>query len=302
MLDLGFLPDVERIVALVPTKRQTMLFSATMPGPVIALSRRYLTHPTHVRAESPDEGATVPTTAQFVFRTHHLDKPEVLARVLQAEGRGLCMVFTRTKRSADRIAADLAERGFASGAVHGDLGQGAREQALRAFRNGKIDVLVATDVAARGIDVAGVTHVVNYECPDDEKTYVHRIGRTGRAGEAGIAVTFVDWEDGYRWGMINKALDLPFPEPEETYSTSDYLYDELEIPKDATGRLPTAKRTRGGVSREAGAAEPASPKPRATTSGDNAGDGAPRRRRRRRRSGGAATAGSAEGGSSPAVS
>jgi superfamily II DNA/RNA helicase len=250
MLDLGFLPDVERIVSLVPTKRQTMLFSATMPGPVIALARRYLTHPTHVRAESADESSMVPTTAQFVFRTHHLDKPEVLARVLQADGRGLTMVFTRTKRSADRISADLADRGFAAAAVHGDLGQGAREQALRAFRNGKVDVLVATDVAARGIDVAGVTHVVNYECPDDEKTYVHRIGRTGRAGEAGTAVTFVDWEDGYRWGMINKALDLPFPEPEETYSTSDYLYDELEIPKTATGRLPRAQRTRAGLAAE----------------------------------------------------
>ncbi|MDQ1705760.1 MAG: hypothetical protein QOF18_2126 [Frankiaceae bacterium] len=250
MLDLGFLPDVERIVALLPTKRQTMLFSATMPGPVIALSRRYLTHPTHVRAESPDESSMVPTTSQFVFRTHHLDKPEVLARVLQADGRGLSMVFTRTKRSADRIAADLLERGFASAAVHGDLGQGAREQALRAFRNGKVDVLVATDVAARGIDVAGVTHVINYECPDDEKTYLHRIGRTGRAGEVGTAITFVDWEDGYRWGMINKALDLPFPEPEETYSTSDYLYDELEIPKTATGRLPRAQRTRAGLGAE----------------------------------------------------
>jgi superfamily II DNA/RNA helicase len=250
MLDLGFLPDVERIVALLPAKRQTMLFSATMPGPVIALSRRYLTHPTHVRAESPDESSMVPTTSQFVFRTHHLDKPEVLARALQADGRGLAMVFTRTKRSADRIAADLLDRGFASAAVHGDLGQGAREQALRAFRNGKVDVLVATDVAARGIDVAGVTHVFNYECPDDEKTYLHRIGRTGRAGEVGTAITFVDWEDGYRWGMINKALDLPFPEPEETYSNSDWLYDELEIPKTATGRLPRAQRTRAGLEAE----------------------------------------------------
>jgi superfamily II DNA/RNA helicase len=250
MLDLGFLPDVERIVALVPEKRQTMLFSATMPGPVIALSRRYLAHPTHVRAESPDESAMVPTTSQFVFRTHRMDKPEILARVLQAKERGLVMVFTRTKRSADRIAEDMTDRGFAAAAVHGDLGQGARERALRAFRNGKVDVLVATDVAARGIDVAGVTHVVNYECPDDEKTYVHRIGRTGRAGEAGTAITFVDWEDGYRWGMINRALDLPFPEPEETYSTSDYLYDELEIPKTATGRLPTAKRTRAGLGAE----------------------------------------------------
>ena len=250
MLDLGFLPDVERIVALLPAKRQTMLFSATMPGPVVALSRRYLSHPTHVRAESADESATVPTTSQFVFRTHHLDKPEVLARVLQADGRGLAMIFTRTKRSADRIAEDLSGRGFAAAAVHGDLGQGARERALRAFRNGKVDVLVATDVAARGIDVAGVTHVVNYECPDDEKTYLHRIGRTGRAGETGTAITFVDWEDGYRWGMINKALDLPFPEPEETYSTSDYLYEELEIPRTATGKLPRAQRTREGLEAE----------------------------------------------------
>jgi superfamily II DNA/RNA helicase len=250
MLDLGFLPDVERIVAQVATVRQTMLFSATMPAPVVTLARRYLRHPTHVRAESPDESAMVPTTSQFVFRAHHLDKPEVLARVMQADGRGLAMVFTRTKRSADRIAADLDERGFAAAAVHGDLGQGARERALRAFRAGKIDILVATDVAARGIDIAGVTHVINYECPDDEKTYLHRIGRTGRAGEVGTAITFVDWADGYRWGMINKALDLPFPEPEETYSTSDVLYEELEIPRSATGRLPRAKRTREGLDAE----------------------------------------------------
>ncbi|HEX3707503.1 MAG TPA: DEAD/DEAH box helicase [Mycobacteriales bacterium] len=250
MLDLGFLPDVERIVSQLPAARQTMLFSATMPGPVVALSRRYLRQPTHVRAESPDESSMVPLTSQFVFRAHHLDKPEVLARVMQARDRGLAMVFTRTKRSADRIAADLAERGFASAAVHGDLGQGAREQALRAFRNGKVDILVATDVAARGIDIAGVTHVVNYECPDDEKTYVHRIGRTGRAGETGTAITFVDWEDGYRWGMINKALDLPFPEPEETYSNSDTLYAELDIPREAKGRLAAAERTRAGLDAE----------------------------------------------------
>ena len=251
MLDLGFLPDVERIVAQVAEVRQTMLFSATMPGPVVALARRYLRHPTHIRAESPDESSMVPTTSQFVFRAHHLDKPEVLARVMQADGRGLAMVFTRTKRSADRIAADLEERGFAAAAVHGDLGQGARERALRAFRSGKVDILVATDVAARGIDIAGVTHVINYECPDDEKTYLHRIGRTGRAGEVGCAITFVDWADGYRWGMINKALDLPFPEPEETYSTSDVLYEELDIPRTATGRLPRAQRTREGLDAEA---------------------------------------------------
>ena len=203
MLDLGFLPDVERILALTPASRQTMLFSATMPGEVISLSRKYLKQPTRIRAEEPDEGRTVPETAQFVYRAHSMDKPEVLARILQADGRGLAMVFCHTKRHCDKLAADLTERGFAAAAVHGDLGQGQREQALRAFRAGKVDVLVATDVAARGIDVEGVTHVINYSCPDDEKTYLHRIGRTGRAGASGVAVTLVDWDDLARWKSIN---------------------------------------------------------------------------------------------------
>ena len=128
----------------------------------------------------------------------------MLARMLQASDRGLTIIFSRTKRTAAKVADDLAERGFAAAAIHGDLGQGAREQALRAFRNGKVDILVATDVAARGIDVEDVTHVINYQCPEDEKTYLHRIGRTARAGNTGIAVTFVDWDDLPRWGMINK--------------------------------------------------------------------------------------------------
>ena len=119
----------------------------------------------------------------------------MLARVLQARDRGLTMVFTRTKRTAAKVADELTERGFAAAAVHGDLGQGAREQALRAFRSGKVDVLVATDVAARGIDVDDVTHVINYQCPEEDKTYIHRIGRTGRAGKTGIAVSFIDWDD-----------------------------------------------------------------------------------------------------------
>ena len=169
----------------------------------------------------------------------------MLARILQADGRGLTMVFCRTKRTAAKVADELADRGFASGAVHGDLGQGAREQALRAFRNGKVDVLVATDVAARGIDVEDVTHVVNYQCPEDEKTYLHRIGRTGRAGAKGIAITFVDWDDMPRWGLINKALDLGFDEPEETYSTSDHLYEELDIPRHVTG-TPAARAAHPG--------------------------------------------------------
>ncbi len=251
MLDMGFLPDVEKIVDKVPTERQTMLFSATMPGQIVAMARRYMTKPMHIRAaDAGDESATVDAIEQHVWRCHPMDKMEIVARVLQAKDRGLTMIFTRTKRRAQRIADELNEHGFAAGAVHGDLGQGAREQALRAFRNGKVDVLAATDVAARGIDVGGVTHVINYECPDDEKTYVHRIGRTGRAGESGVAVTLVDWEDLARWAMIDRALKLPFAYPLETYSTSEHIYKGLNIPETATGTLPRSARTRQGLEAE----------------------------------------------------
>ncbi|WP_329290229.1 DEAD/DEAH box helicase [Streptomyces sp. NBC_01455] len=252
MLDLGFLPDVEKIMNMLPARRQTMLFSATMPGAVIGLARRYMSQPTHIRATAPDDaGATVANTAQFIYRAHNMDKPELVARILQADGRGLAMVFCRTKRTAADLADQLQQRGFASGAVHGDLGQGAREQALRAFRNGKVDVLVCTDVAARGIDVEGVTHVINYQSPEDEKTYLHRIGRTGRAGAKGIAITLVDWDDIPRWQLINKALDLGFNNPPETYSTSPHLFEELSIPAGTKGVLPRSERTRAGLSAEA---------------------------------------------------
>ncbi|WP_405998671.1 DEAD/DEAH box helicase [Streptomyces sp. NBC_00829] len=251
MLDLGFLPDVEKIIQLLPPKRQTMLFSATMPGAVIGLARRYMSQPTHIRATAPDdEGATVANITQRVYRAHSMDKPEMVSRILQADGRGLAMIFCRTKRTAADIAEQLAKRGFASGAVHGDLGQGAREQALRAFRNGKVDVLVCTDVAARGIDVEGVTHVINYQSPEDEKTYLHRVGRTGRAGASGTAVTLVDWDDIPRWQLINKALDLGFSDPVETYSTSPHLFEELGIPAGTKGVLPRAERTRAGLAAE----------------------------------------------------
>ncbi len=251
MLDLGFLPDVEKLLGMTPAGRQTMLFSATMPGPVVALARRYMTQPTHIRAADPDDlGATVKAIKQVVYRAHAMDKVEVLARLLQSEGRGLSIVFARTKRTAAKVADELVDRGFAAAPLHGDLGQGAREQALRAFRNGKVDVLVATDVAARGIDVTDVTHVVNYQCPEDEKTYLHRTGRTGRAGATGTAVTFVDWDDLHRWAMIDRALDLGIPSPVETYSTSPHLFEELSIPAGTRGSLPRGSRTRAGLGAE----------------------------------------------------
>ncbi len=277
MLDLGFLPDIERILGMVPDKRQTMLFSATMPGPIITLARTFLTQPTHIRAEEAESSAVHDRTAQHVYRAHALDKVEMVAKVLKAEGRGATMVFTRTKRTAQKVSDELAERGYSVGAVHGDLGQVQREKALKAFRTGKIDVLIATDVAARGIDIDDVTHVINYQCPEDEKTYVHRIGRTGRAGRTGIAVTLVDWDDIPRWQLIDKALGLGMPDPVETYSSSPHLFSDLDIPTDATGtvrKAPSRAPEKTDDDGETNAAAPAA---------DASSTTKPRRSRSRRR-------------------
>ncbi len=314
MLDLGFLPDIERILALAPSAesgRQSMLFSATMPDAIITLARTFMNRPTHIRAEAPHSSSVHDSTEQFVYRAHALDKIELVSRILQAEGRGATMIFTRTKRTAQKVSDELAERGFIVGAVHGDLGQIAREKALSAFRSGEITVLVATDVAARGIDIDDVTHVINYQCPEDDKTYVHRIGRTGRAGRTGIAVTLVDWDDVARWQLIDKALGLGVPDPDETYSTSPHLFTELNIPAGVTGstgpkftggpkrrepraertesdkpkRTRTRRRTRAGEAADDSVAE--APAAVATAEGDQP---APARRRRRRRRPAATTA------------
>jgi superfamily II DNA/RNA helicase len=242
MLDLGFLPDVEKIFTSTPNRAQTMLFSATMPGDIIALARRFMNQPIHIRTQdNEDEGAVVSRIKQHVLRAHALDKIEMLARILQADGRGPTIVFCRTKRTCQKTSDDLLERGFRAASIHGDLGQSAREKALNDFKAGKSDVLVATDVAARGIDIDGITHVINYQCPEDEKTYVHRIGRTARAGADGISVTFVDWDDLARWKMIDTALQLGLGEPEETYSSSEHLYQTLNIPTGSNGRITKVK-------------------------------------------------------------
>ena len=242
MLDLGFLPDVEKIFTSTPKRSQTMLFSATMPGDILSLARRFMNQPIHIRTQdNEDEGAVVSKIEQHVYRAHAMDKIEMLARILQADGRGPTIVFCRTKRTCQKTADDLLERGFRSATIHGDLAQTAREKALNDFKAGKTDVLVATDVAARGIDIDGITHVINYQCPEDEKTYVHRIGRTARAGAHGIAVTFVDWDELARWKMIDMALKLGLPEPEETYSSSEHLYEVMKIPAGSNGRMVKAK-------------------------------------------------------------
>jgi superfamily II DNA/RNA helicase len=294
-----------------------------MPAAIVALARRHMRHPMNIRAESSYENATVPATAQFIYLAHDLDKPEIIGRVLQADDAEKMIVFTRTKRQAQRIADDLAERGFAAAPLHGDMAQIAREKALAKFREDKLKVLVCTDVAARGIDVRGVSHVVNYTCPEDDKTYIHRIGRTGRAGATGTAITLVDWPDIARWKMINKVLDLPFPEPTETYSTSEHLFHDQGIPAGTKGRIVDAapverkpredrapsgdrdraprdrnrnrsrSRTRNGAPVEGGSPA-ASTTATSTEAADKpAGEGRNRNRRRRTRSGGSANSAAA---------
>jgi superfamily II DNA/RNA helicase len=290
MLDLGFLPDVITLLSKTPETRQTMLFSATMPSAIVALARTHMRHPMNIRAESSYDTTMVPATAQFIYQAHDLDKPEIIGRILQAEDADKMIVFTRTKRQAQRIAEDLQERGFRASPLHGDMAQVAREKALARFREDKIQVLVCTDVAARGIDVRGVSHVINYTCPEDDKTYVHRIGRTGRAGASGIAITFVDWADLHRWKMINKALDLPFDSPQETYSTSEHLFHDQGIPAGTKGRVvdpaPVEKKERapreGSRERRSSDRSGSGSGSGSGASAEKSGD-APRRRNRNRR-------------------
>ncbi len=265
MLDLGFLPDVEKLFSYTPADRQTMLFSATMPGAIVSLARKYQNKPVHIRVNDPDEGHTKAAIKQFIYRAHSMDKDEVVARILQATGRGKTVIFTRTKRQAGNLAEELIQRGFSATALHGDMSQEARERSMANFRSGKKEILVATEVAARGIDVDDVTHVINYTVPEDEHAYLHRIGRTGRAGRLGIAVTFVDWEDLTRWGNINQALELGVPEPVETYSSSEHLYTDLDIPagtKGRTGNAPAKKVEPKAKPKQEKTAKPSDRKPR----------------------------------------
>lgn len=331
MLDLGFLSDIEKLFAQTKPTRHTMLFSATMPGPIVALARRFMNRPIHIRATDPDEGLTQANIKHIVYRAHALDKDEVIGRILQAEGRGKTVVFTRTKRAAAKLVEELNDRGYSAGAVHGDMTQEARERSMAAFKAGKKDILIATDVAARGIDVNDVTHVINHTVPDDHDAYLHRVGRTGRAGKTGIAVTFVDWADMHKWALINRALDMGQPEPIETYSSSPHLYADLNIPEGSKGRLkatpipkvekeasrPPRERTRrrsggsgGGPASDntrdsrggdrAEGASSASDANRASTATAGSGEpsAAPRKRRRRRRGGSGSATGAAPAASS----
>src|SRR5262249_12527235 len=193
MLDMGFIHDVKRVIAALPKERQSLFFSATMPEEVSRLADGLLRDP--VRVAVTPEASTAERVEQRLYFVERPDKRALLAHLLGNPAMARAIVFTRTKHGADRVADQLARAGIRAAALHGNKGQGARQKALDDFKSGRVRALVATDIAARGIDVEGVTHVVNYELPNVAESYVHRIGRTARAGADGIAVSFCDAEE-----------------------------------------------------------------------------------------------------------
>jgi superfamily II DNA/RNA helicase len=269
MLDMGFLPDVERLIEACPVDRHTMLFSATMPTAIVRMARRYMVSPTFTRADLT-EGETAPNVDQHFMQVHRMDKPRLLARILQAPDRGNVYVFVRTKHMADRLVEDLEGLGCEAIAIHGDLKQATRERNLDRFREGRTGVLVATEVAARGLDVENVSHVVNYDCPEDEKMYLHRIGRTARAGKAGVAITFVEHSEMERANLIRRAIDRTDLVVRETFSTSPELIELFDLPSEvpwarSVGRRRSPEESSGRTDGRGGRSK--------SGSRDGAGDG-----------------------------
>jgi len=189
MLNMGFIEDIETILQGTPAERQTMLFSATMPGPIQTLARRFMISPEIIRINARE--VTVSNIEQYYLEVQEKQKFDVLCRLLDIQSPDLAIIFGRTKRRVDELCEALNKRGYSAEGIHGDLPQSKRDSVLRQFKEGAIDILVATDVAARGLDISGVTHVLNFDIPQDPESYVHRIGRTGRVGKAGIAMTLV---------------------------------------------------------------------------------------------------------------
>lgn len=209
MLDMGFMPSIKQIIKLVPDQRQTLFFSATLPNEIRSLAHTILTDPVNVSV-TPEKPTTekVDQRLYFVERDH---KRALLAHLLKEDLEGSVLVFTRTKRGADRVARDLEKVGMRVAAIHGDKSQMARQRALQDFKNGRMRVLVATDIAARGIDISSLPYVVNYDVPESPETYVHRIGRTGRAGNVGVALTLATPEDRSQLRDIEKLIKMRIP-------------------------------------------------------------------------------------------
>ncbi len=232
MLDMGFIHDVRKIVALLPGRRQTLLFSATMPADIARLAAAILDAP--VRVEVTPAASTVEKTDQLVMFVERADKRALLCAILRDPALARVLVFTRTKHTANKLAEQLVRAGFGAEAIHGNKSQGARQRALEEFRAGAVRVLVATDIAARGIDIDAITHVVNYELPNVPETYVHRIGRTARAGAEGAAISLCDTEERAYLKDIERLIGRKVP------IASDHPFHPAAVAKPA----PPAPRRR----------------------------------------------------------
>ena len=210
MLDMGFIHDVKKVLNALPKKRQTLLFSATMPKEIEALANTILHDPVTVKVDPVT--STASSIHQHVYLIDKGNKPRLLIKLLHDREVGSALVFTRTKHAADKVVKELAEAGMAAMSIHGNKSQNARQTALKDFKNGEIKILVATDIAARGIDIPELSHVFNYELPNEPETYIHRIGRTGRAGLGGIAISFCDYDEMLYLRDIEKLMGRTIPE------------------------------------------------------------------------------------------
>jgi ATP-dependent RNA helicase RhlE len=240
MLDMGFIHDVKKIIARVPAKRQTIFFSATMPSEIAKLADTILTSP--VRVEVTPVSSTANTIQQAVYFVEKKDKKKLLLHLLQDKGIVTALVFARTKHGADRVAKDLVQSGIRAEAIHGNKSQGARQRALSNFKSQQTRVLVATDIAARGIDVEDLSHVINYELPNIPETYVHRIGRTGRAGANGISLSFCDEEEREFLQDIHKLIKKTIPVVED----QPYHMTHVGMAKPKPQQRQSTQRRSGG--------------------------------------------------------
>lgn len=227
MLDMGFINDIKRLLKVLPKKRQSLFFSATMPGNIQKLSREILYNPQKV--EVSPESTTAETVQQVVYFTNRTDKRKLLLHLLKNEAMDQVLIFERTKRGADRLSRDLSKKNVRAVAIHGDKAQNQRQRALNDFKNGKLRVLVATDIAARGIDIDKLNYVVNFDIPNIPETYVHRIGRVGRAGETGIAISLCEPEENVFFEdieklikrKVNRAEENPFPQTDKPMTKAE---------------------------------------------------------------------------------
>ena len=251
MLDMGFIHDIKKIIALLPQKRQSLFFSATMPTNIVNLSQSILHNP--VKVEVAPQSSTADTIQQKVYYTNKADKKDLLVHILKDESINQVLLFSRTKHGADKIARNLKKKNVNAAAIHGDKAQNQRQKALERFKAGKTRVLVATDIAARGIDIEKLSYVINYDIPNESETYVHRIGRSGRAGESGNAISLCEPEENAFIKSIEKLIkkqihivkDNPFPQTDRPMNAAEKKEWEKEKQKRKQEFFANRKKSEG---------------------------------------------------------